>query len=129
LTPCGTISGRGGGNKFDTFKLTPVPAYEVVPPLIDEFPVNVECRVIDINTVGDHDLFFGEATAIHVDEDRLQQVWTDVLTAAHRSAEPSHLHCRLCTGAPERGSVLMDLPLPAGNTGEFYHSYYPLSGG
>ena len=68
---CGSASGRDGIDKFAQFGLTSAPASVVTPPLIAECPVNVECKVIDVRTVGDHDLFLGEAVAVHVDADTL----------------------------------------------------------
>ncbi len=68
---CGTVSGRGGVDKFDRFGLSPIPASLVKPPLIDECPVNIECKVIGIQTLGDHDLFLGEVVAGHVDDDKI----------------------------------------------------------
>jgi flavin reductase (DIM6/NTAB) family NADH-FMN oxidoreductase RutF len=68
---CGTVSGRNGTDKFDRFGLSPIPASLVKPPLIDECPVNVECKVIGIQTLGDHDLFLGEVVAVHVDDDKV----------------------------------------------------------
>ena len=67
---CGTMSGRNV-DKFDVLPLTPVPAEHVRPPLIAECPVNIECRVIGIQEIGDHDLFLGEALAMHIAEDAL----------------------------------------------------------
>ncbi len=64
---CGCVSGRKV-DKFASFGLTALPASEVRPPLIAECPINVECRVIDIREIGDHDLFLGEVVAEHVDE-------------------------------------------------------------
>lgn len=68
---CGSVSGRRGIDKFSAFGLTPVPAAEVRPPLIAECPVNIECRVVGVQTIGDHDLFLGEVAAVHVDESAL----------------------------------------------------------
>jgi flavin reductase (DIM6/NTAB) family NADH-FMN oxidoreductase RutF len=68
----GTVSGRDV-DKFEEFDLTPVPAREVRPPLIDECPVCVECRVIDEREVGDHQLFLGEVLVEHVDENVLNE--------------------------------------------------------
>ena len=65
---CGSVSGR----EIDKFKetgLTPLPAKHVRPPLIKECPVNVECKVKDIIRLGSHDVFAGDALAIHVDEE------------------------------------------------------------
>ena len=67
---CGRTSGRDV-DKFGETGLTPVPASVVRAPLIAECPVNVECRVIGIQEIGDHDLFLGEAVAQHVNDDVL----------------------------------------------------------
>lgn len=64
---CGSVSGRKV-DKFARTGLTPLPAAVVRPPLIAECPVNIECQVIDIQVIGDHDLFLGRAVAQHVDE-------------------------------------------------------------
>jgi flavin reductase (DIM6/NTAB) family NADH-FMN oxidoreductase RutF len=66
---CGTTSGRSV-DKFAAFGLTPVPADVVRTPLIAECPINLECRVIGFQEIGDHDMFQGEVLAAHV-EDRL----------------------------------------------------------
>jgi flavin reductase (DIM6/NTAB) family NADH-FMN oxidoreductase RutF len=68
---CGAVSGRDGVDKFERFGLTPLPAAIVKPPLIAECPLNIECKVLDIHVIGDHDLFTGEVVAVHVDEDKL----------------------------------------------------------
>lgn len=64
---CGAVSGRDV-DKFQAFGLTASPAEKVRPPLIAECPINIECRVLSIHEVGDHDLFLGEAVAEHVAE-------------------------------------------------------------
>ena len=64
---CGRVSGRTV-DKFALTGLTPLPASVVAPPLIAECPVNIECRVMGIQEIGDHDLFLGEAVAQHVDQ-------------------------------------------------------------
>ena len=66
---CGSASGRDGVNKFEEFGLTPLPADKVKPPLIAECPVNIECQLLEVIQIGDHDLFKGLAVAEHVDED------------------------------------------------------------
>ncbi len=70
VVQCGKVSGREL-DKFAVFGLTALPAATVGAPLIAECPVNIECKVLSIQTVGDHDLFLGEALAVHVDEDKL----------------------------------------------------------
>ena len=67
---CGTVSGRDV-DKFAELQLTRVAAAKVRPPLIAECPLNVECRVLGIQEVGDHDLFLGEVLAEHVAEEAL----------------------------------------------------------
>lgn len=64
---CGTTSGRKV-DKFAQFGLTPLPAEKVAPPLIAECPVNLECRLLETRTIGDHDMFSGEVLVEHVDE-------------------------------------------------------------
>jgi flavin reductase (DIM6/NTAB) family NADH-FMN oxidoreductase RutF len=62
---CGQCSGRTV-DKFATVGLTPLPAAHVMPPLIAECVVNIECRVTRIESFGDHDLFAGEVQAVHL---------------------------------------------------------------
>jgi flavin reductase (DIM6/NTAB) family NADH-FMN oxidoreductase RutF len=69
---CGRVSGRSA-DKFERFGLTPLSATVVRPPLIAECPVNLECKVIGIQVIGDHDLFLGEVVAQHVDESVLDE--------------------------------------------------------
>jgi len=69
---CGSVSGRTV-DKFAGSGLTPVPAQRVRPPLIAECPVNLECKLLGVQEIGDHDLFLGEAVAQHVDEDVLDE--------------------------------------------------------
>lgn len=65
----GTISGRDGFDKFSAYGLTPLKSDKLEAPIIGECPVNLECRMLSVAEVGDHDLFLGEVVAMHVDED------------------------------------------------------------
>ena len=67
---CGVVSGRSK-DKFAETKLTPMTATKVKPPLIKECPVNLECKVKDILSLGSHDLFIGEVVCMHADEEAL----------------------------------------------------------
>ncbi len=69
---CGSVSGRDV-DKFAEFGLTAVPATKVAPPLIAECPVSIECRVLEIQEIGDHDLLLGEVLAEHVAEEALDE--------------------------------------------------------
>ncbi len=64
---CGVKSGRDV-DKFKEMKLTPTQASKVKAPLIEESPLNIECRVIDIRPLGTHDMFLAEVVAVHADE-------------------------------------------------------------
>ena len=71
LTPyadwCGVRSGRKY-NKFVETGLTPVRATMVNAPMIEESPVNLECKVTQVIPLGSHDLFLAEVVAVHVNE-------------------------------------------------------------
>jgi len=68
---CGSVSGREGFDKFKQFGLTPVPATRVKPPLIGECPINIECALVNVIEVGDHDLFIGNVLVEHIEESLL----------------------------------------------------------
>ena len=67
---CGVKSGKDL-NKFKTKKLTPLKGSIVEAPLIEESPVNIECRVTQTIPLGTHDLFLAEVVAVQVDESYL----------------------------------------------------------
>lgn len=69
---CGVVSGRDV-DKFEKFGLTQVPSAKVKPPLIKECPVNIECRVKNVVSLGAHDLFLGEVVAVHVEGEILDE--------------------------------------------------------
>lgn len=69
---CGSVSGRDV-DKFEKTGLTPLPATSVMPPLIAECPMNLECKVLDIQEIGDHDMFLGKVLVEHVDEEALDE--------------------------------------------------------
>ena len=55
-------------DKWQECKLTPVAADEVKCPLINESPVNIECKVKEIKELGSHHMFIADVVAVHVDE-------------------------------------------------------------
>jgi len=69
----GTISGRSGIDKFAEYGLAIQASQEVVPPIIKECPINLECKLLSVSEVGDHDLFLGEVVAMHVDSDKISE--------------------------------------------------------
>lgn len=64
---CGVVSGRDV-DKFEKAHLTPVGADVVGAPMIKESPVNIECTVEDVKTLGSHDMFIARVEAVHADE-------------------------------------------------------------
>ena len=69
----GTISGRNGLDKFAEYGLTPIPSDVVASPIIKECPINMECKLLKVTEVGDHDLFLGQVVALHVDQDKVDE--------------------------------------------------------
>ena len=64
---CGIYTGKKV-NKFEKCGFTKAEATEVSAPLIEECPINLECKVKDIIPLGTHDMFLAEIVAVHVDE-------------------------------------------------------------
>ena len=63
---CGVKSGRDI-DKFEACALTAVPSLTVDAPSIDESPVCIECRVTQVISLGSHDMFLANVTAVTVD--------------------------------------------------------------
>lgn len=78
---CGVKSGRDV-DKFKEMRLTPMPAKEVSAPLIEESPVNIECKVKQVLKLGTHDMFLAEVVAVHADEAYINEKGTFSLAAA-----------------------------------------------
>lgn len=64
---CGVKSGRDV-DKFKECKLTPIKGEHVKAPMIEESPVNIECRVREIKELGSHHMFLADVLAVHVDD-------------------------------------------------------------
>ncbi|MBP5198924.1 MAG: flavin reductase family protein [Lachnospiraceae bacterium] len=64
---CGVKSGRDV-DKFKEMHLTPIPGEKVSAPLIEESPVNIECKVKDVIPLGTHDMFMAEVLCVHADK-------------------------------------------------------------
>lgn len=68
----GLVSGREI-NKFEKTKLTPKKAEKIDAPYIEEFPFNIECKLIKEIEVGEHMHLIGEIVNIMVDENCLDE--------------------------------------------------------
>lgn len=64
---CGVRSGRDF-NKFEEMKLTAGKATIVQAPIIEESPLNIECRVKEILSLGSHDMFIADVVNVKADE-------------------------------------------------------------
>lgn len=64
---CGVRSGKDF-SKFDEMKLTPGKASIVQVPIIEESPLNIECRVREILSLGSHDMFIADVVNVKADE-------------------------------------------------------------
>ncbi|MFA6320680.1 MAG: flavin reductase family protein [Candidatus Omnitrophota bacterium] len=63
---CGIRSGKDT-DKFKLCSFTPAPSRKILSPAIKECPVNIECKVKDIISLGAHDMFIGEVLGIRAD--------------------------------------------------------------
>ena len=55
-------------DKFKEMGLTAIPASVVKAPMIGESPVNIECKVREVKSLGSHDMFLADVVAVHADE-------------------------------------------------------------
>ena len=64
---CGVKSGKSV-NKFKEMNLTPAKASTVNTPVIEESPVNIECKITQEIELGSHSMFLAEVVAVDVEE-------------------------------------------------------------
>ncbi len=64
----GVRSGRDF-DKWEATGLTPQPGVKVACPAIAESPLNIECRVKEILSLGSHDMFIADVVNVMADED------------------------------------------------------------
>ena len=69
---CGSTSGRNE-DKFTKMHLTKAKASKVSCPMIEESPVNIECRVVEKKALGSHDMFMAEIVAVHAAEELMKE--------------------------------------------------------
>ena len=78
----GSKSGRDY-DKFEHLGLTAMPSKTISSPMIEECPVNIECKVTQSMNLGSHDLFIAEVLTVHFDE--------LVLDAEKKNPDPSKM--------------------------------------
>lgn len=64
---CGVRSGRDV-DKFKEMNLTPLPSKIIDAVGIEESPVNIECKVVEVKKLGSHDMFIAEVVNVTVDD-------------------------------------------------------------
>lgn len=76
----GQVSGRNE-DKFPTAGLTPVRSHLVDAPLVKEFPLVLECRLLETVSIGLHTQFIGEIVDAKVEETVLDENGVPVMAA------------------------------------------------
>ncbi|MEF9945681.1 MAG: flavin reductase family protein [Lachnospiraceae bacterium] len=86
---CGVRSGKEV-DKWKEMKLTPGKAETLsYAPIIEESPVNIECKVTEIQELGSHHMFIAKVEAVRVSEEYLNENGkfelnaTDLMTYSH----------------------------------------------
>ena len=65
-------------------------------PMIEQYPVNLECKVVKIIDLGSHDLVIGEVTEAHISNDCLTDGRPDVAKiqpVAYIEGQPGNYYC------------------------------------
>ena len=89
----GVKSGRDV-DKWKAMNLTQDPADLVPSPLIREFPVNLECKVVRTVELPSHDMFIAEIVRVHVREDLIDAKgafhpeWAELIAYTHGTYFP-----------------------------------------
>lgn len=63
---CGIMSGNDK-DKFSLCNFTKIPSKKITSVMIEECPVNIECKLISITKLGTHDMFIGKVVAVQAD--------------------------------------------------------------
>ncbi len=66
------IASGSKANKFEISKLTPAKGKVVNAPYVEEFPINIECKVVNIIEIGSHFQVIGEIVNILGDKDKFK---------------------------------------------------------
>lgn len=69
---CGVRSGRKI-DKIKKFNMNLSPSKNILAPIIEDCPINLECKVRKIIHLGTHDLFLADILKVHVDENLIDE--------------------------------------------------------
>lgn len=64
---CGVKSGRDV-DKFKEMKLTPIAVEGVAAPAIEQSPLSLACKVVEVKELGSHDMFIAQVVSVTVDD-------------------------------------------------------------
>lgn len=70
---CGITSGKNM-DKFKLTGLTKVASSIIEAPIINECPLNIECKLIEAKMVGTTNHFIGEIVETHIDNDKIKDI-------------------------------------------------------
>lgn len=85
---CGVKSGRTN-DKIKEMGFTMIKGENVECSYIAECPVNIECRVKDIISLGSHDMFIADVLSSHInndlidDKNKIHFEWADLIAYSH----------------------------------------------
>lgn len=85
---CGVKSGRTN-DKIKEMGFTMIKGDNVECSYIAECPVNIECRVKDIISLGSHDMFIADVLSSHINDDliddknKIHFEWADLIAYSH----------------------------------------------
>ena len=85
---CGVISGRDV-DKIKHLGLTAKPGHHINSPYLEEFPINIECKVKQIIPLGTHDLFLAEVVGSHINKNIIDEKgkihfeWANLINYCH----------------------------------------------
>ncbi len=69
---CGVRSGKNE-DKFQAMQLKKVAGECVKAPLIEQSPINLECKVRKVESFGTHDVFMADVVAVHANEEYMDE--------------------------------------------------------
>jgi len=69
---CGVYTGEKM-NKIKAYSLTPEKANKVQCPTLAQSPVSLECKVVEVKSLGSHDMFLARIVAVNVEESLIDE--------------------------------------------------------
>jgi len=64
---------RRDGDKLLACNVNTAPGEKVAAPVLTDFPISIECTVVDSIMTGSHEMFVGKIEYVHADEELLKE--------------------------------------------------------